>query len=48
MKIYIITGEKSGDQHASQIVHELKKQFIIYRLKFGHGIQIGSKKLKNI
>ena len=27
MKIYIITGEKSGDQHASQIVYELKKQF---------------------
>ena len=27
MKIYIITGEKSGDQHASQIVNELKKQY---------------------
>ncbi len=25
MKIYIITGEKSGDKHASKIVHELKK-----------------------
>jgi len=24
MKIYIITGEKSGDKHASKIVHELK------------------------
>ena len=26
MKIYIITGEKSGDQHAAQIVNQLKKK----------------------
>ena len=26
MKIYIVTGEKSGDQHAAKIVKEIKNQ----------------------